>query len=225
MSTRTPTVLAPASRLTLRRRQSETAPLAVAVSSGCASHQRATRWFRSVPARIRYGHQRRPAGHIVGICGGPHASKAGTTCARLIICPRSSQHFLAVCWRSQAGLSASPSAIAGKRTRWLRDSQLQASANLLSALQLLVRRMINVAYLDPSEWADAKSLDPKKRQDRDPRSAPEVAAFVEATVGWNNALYGALLIAPPSVATKPRSTGQLRWACFRPDSCTRSFPG
>jgi hypothetical protein len=36
-----------------------------------------------------------------------------------------------------------------ERTRWLRDSQLQASTNLLSALQLLVRRMINVAYLDP----------------------------------------------------------------------------
>jgi hypothetical protein len=29
-----------------------------------------------------------------------------------------------------------------------------------------------------------------------------VAAFVEATVGWNNALCGALLIAPPSVAAK-----------------------
>ena len=73
---------------------------------------------------------------------------------------------------------------------------------MLSALQLLVRRMINVAYLDPSEWMSQDSLDPKKWKDRDPKSAPEVAAFVEATVSWNNALYRALLIALPSVATK-----------------------
>jgi hypothetical protein len=89
-----------------------------------------------------------------------------------------------------------------ERTRWFRDAQLQTSTNLLSALQLLVRRMINVAYLDPSEWMSQDSLDPKKWKDRDPKSAPEVAAFVEATVSWNNALYRALLIAPPSVATK-----------------------
>ena len=122
---------------------------------------------------------------------------------------RQTDHMSAVLTTLLGGLLAISGGLVGialsdrrERTRWLRDSQLQASANLLSALQLLVRRMINVAYLDPSEWADAKSLDPKKRQDRDPRSAPEVAAFVEATVGWNNALYGALLIAPPSVATK-----------------------
>ena len=99
-------------------------------------------------------------------------------------------------------LSVSPSTINWERTRWFRDAQLQASTNLLSALQLLVRRMINVAYLDPSEWMSQDSLDPKKWKDRDPKSAPEVAAFVEATVSWNNALYRALLIAPPSVATK-----------------------
>ena len=89
-----------------------------------------------------------------------------------------------------------------ERTRWMRDSQLQASINLLSALQLLVRRMINVAYLDPQVWADQESLDPGRRRDKDPQSSATVAAFVEATVAWNNALYRALLIAPPSVAAK-----------------------
>lgn len=89
-----------------------------------------------------------------------------------------------------------------ERTRWLRDSQLQASTSLLSALQLLVRRMINVAYLDPAEWGDHESLDPEKRKHKSPLSAAVVAAFDEATVGWNNALYAALLIAPPSVAAK-----------------------
>ena len=89
-----------------------------------------------------------------------------------------------------------------ERTRWLRDSQLQASTNLLSALQLLVRRMINVAYLDPSKWVNEDSLDPKRWEERDPKSEREVAAFLEAAVGWNNALYRALLVAPPSVATR-----------------------
>jgi hypothetical protein len=75
-----------------------------------------------------------------------------------------------------------------ERHRWLRDTQLQASTNLLSALQLLIRRMINVAYLDGPAALD--------------QSLPEVAAFAEATVGWNNALYAALLVTPPEVAAR-----------------------
>ena len=46
--------------------------------------------------------------------------------------------------------------------------------------------MINVAYVDETESTDQASL--------------TVVAFNEATVEWNNALYGALLIAPPGVA-------------------------
>jgi hypothetical protein len=72
-----------------------------------------------------------------------------------------------------------------ERSRWLRDSQLRASADLLSSLQLLVRRMIDVAYLEPEDPA-----------------SPRATAFVEATVGWNNALYRALLIVPPGVAAE-----------------------
>src|SRR5579871_2743505 len=75
-----------------------------------------------------------------------------------------------------------------ERSRWLRDTQLQATTNLLSALQLLVRRMINLAYLSPAE-----SLD---------QASPVVASFHEATVEWNRALYGALLIASPDVAAE-----------------------
>jgi hypothetical protein len=89
-----------------------------------------------------------------------------------------------------------------ERTRWRRDAELRASTNLLSALQLLTRRMINVAYLDPAETWDLESLDPGKRKHKSPISAAVVAAFEEATVGWNNALYAALLITPPSVAAK-----------------------
>ena len=75
-----------------------------------------------------------------------------------------------------------------ERHRWLRDSQLLASTSLLSALQLLIRRMINVAYLDPEE-------------SRDP-SSPVVAAFNDAMVAWNNARYAALLVTPPAVAAQ-----------------------
>ena len=75
-----------------------------------------------------------------------------------------------------------------ERNRWLRDSQWQASITLLSALQLLVRRMINVSYLD-------------RKESRDPASAV-VASFSEATVAWNSALYSALLITPPEVAAE-----------------------
>lgn len=88
-----------------------------------------------------------------------------------------------------------------ERTRWLRDSQLQANTNLLSALQLLIRRMTNVAYLDPSVWKDPKTFEMATLDDRDP-SVAMVSAYVEATVGWNNAMYAALLVAPPSVAAK-----------------------
>ncbi|HUC22271.1 MAG TPA: hypothetical protein VMA73_06150 [Streptosporangiaceae bacterium] len=88
-----------------------------------------------------------------------------------------------------------------ERRRWLRDSQLQASVALLSSLQLLMRRMTNVAYLSPDEWRSAASLDPAKWNDRDP-SSPIVAAFVEATVQWNSAIHSALLISPPEVAAK-----------------------
>jgi hypothetical protein len=72
---------------------------------------------------------------------------------------------------------------------------------LLSALQLLMRRMTNVAYLSSDEWKDATALDPEKWDDRDP-SSPTVAAFVETTVQWNSAIHTALLISPPSVAAK-----------------------
>lgn len=53
-------------------------------------------------------------------------------------------------------------------------------------LQLVVRRMINVAYLDAKE-----SVDP---------TSATAAAFHKAAIDWNNALYDALLIAPPGVA-------------------------
>ena len=75
-----------------------------------------------------------------------------------------------------------------ERNRWLRDSQWQASTNLLSALQLLVRRMIDISFVD-------------ERESVDPRSTV-VKSYRKATVAWNSALYSALLITPPEVAAE-----------------------
>jgi hypothetical protein len=87
-----------------------------------------------------------------------------------------------------------------ERHRWLRDSQLQASTNLLSALQPLVRRMINVAYLDRAE-----SQDP---------SSPAVAAFNDAMVAWNNARCAALLVTPSRVAAQVPALEARSIACW-----------
>jgi hypothetical protein len=65
-----------------------------------------------------------------------------------------------------------------ERHRWRRDSQLQANAALLSGLQLVIRRMINMAYVGPPE-----SLD---------QTSSVVMAFNEALVVWNNARYAAM---------------------------------
>jgi hypothetical protein len=71
-----------------------------------------------------------------------------------------------------------------ERQRWRRDAQLKASVELLTALQTLVRRMIDLAYL-----ADKK----------DPSSAV-LPRYHDATVGWNSAMYEALLVSPPKLA-------------------------
>jgi hypothetical protein len=90
----------------------------------------------------------------------------------------------------------------GERRRWLRDSQLQASADLVTALQLLIRRMINVAYLAPSESGSYDLQEFDKRRPQNHRAEAVMAAFDDATAGWNSARHRALLVTPPQVAEK-----------------------
>lgn len=89
-----------------------------------------------------------------------------------------------------------------ERTRWLRDSQLQASSDLVTALQLLIRRMINLAYLDPAESGSYELAEFEKRRPQNERAVGVIAAFDDATAGWNSARHKALLITPPQVAQK-----------------------
>lgn len=87
-----------------------------------------------------------------------------------------------------------------ERGRWLRDSQLQASTELVTALQLLIRRMINVAYLDPVESGSYELPDFEKRRPQSAHAIGVMAAFDDATAAWNSARHKALLITPPEVA-------------------------
>jgi hypothetical protein len=92
-----------------------------------------------------------------------------------------------------------------ERNRWLRDSQLQASTDLISALQLVIRRMINIAYLDPVESGDYELQKFKLRKPRTSHSLGVITAFDDATIEWNNARYKAMLIVPAEIAaTIPR---------------------
>ena len=87
-----------------------------------------------------------------------------------------------------------------ERNRWLRDSQLQASTDLISALQLVIRRMINIAYLDPVESGDYESRTFKRRKPRNPHSLGVITAFDDAMIEWNKARYKAILIVPAEIA-------------------------
>jgi hypothetical protein len=89
-----------------------------------------------------------------------------------------------------------------ERNRWLRDSQLQASSDLMTALQLLIRRMINVAYLDSAESGSYELQDFEKRRPQNEHAIETMAAFDDATAGWNGARHRALLITPAEVAAK-----------------------
>jgi hypothetical protein len=105
------------------------------------------------------------------------------------------------------GLLAIPGGLVGialtdrrERNRWLRDSQLQASTDLISGLQLVIRRMINIAYLDPVESGDYELQKFKLRKPRSSHSLGAITAFDDAMIEWNNAKYKAILIVPAEIA-------------------------
>jgi hypothetical protein len=73
-----------------------------------------------------------------------------------------------------------------ERSRWRRDAQLKVGTDFLSALQVLTRRTIELAHLT------------NKLQGEDTGLA--LSAYREATIGWNSAIYAALLVSPPKAA-------------------------
>jgi len=77
----------------------------------------------------------------------------------------------------------------GERRRWRRDTQLKVNVELLSALQSLMRRMIDYAYLQ------------EDKRDSE-HSSRLVEAYHEATIVWNSAMYAALLVSPQEVTAR-----------------------
>jgi hypothetical protein len=71
-------------------------------------------------------------------------------------------------------------------SRWRQDAQLRATTQLLGALQTLMRRMIDFAYLE----------------DKADRRSATIQNYHEASVGWNSAMYAALLVSLPGPATQ-----------------------
>jgi hypothetical protein len=74
-----------------------------------------------------------------------------------------------------------------ERERWQRDTQLQAASHLVASLQVLIRRMIDYAYLTDKS---------------DEGNRTTVVAYHEAATSWNNAIYAALLVVPVEAAEK-----------------------
>lgn len=73
-----------------------------------------------------------------------------------------------------------------ERNRWRRDAQLKASTELLSSLQEVIRRMIQLAYLE--------------EKPPHPTITPATSAYHGASVKWNSSIYAALLVSSPRIA-------------------------
>lgn len=84
------------------------------------------------------------------------------------------------------GLVGARAAERRAESRWRQDAQLQATTQLLGALQTLMRRMIDFAYLE----------------DKSDRGSATIQNYHEATIGWNSARYAALLVALPGPAAQ-----------------------
>jgi hypothetical protein len=87
------------------------------------------------------------------------------------------------------GLVVAISGDQGERRRWRRDTQLKVNIELLSALQGLMRRMIDYAYLQEDKRGSE-------------HSSRLVEAYHEATIVWNSAMHAALLVSPQEVAAR-----------------------
>jgi hypothetical protein len=78
-----------------------------------------------------------------------------------------------------------------ERRNWTRDAQLKASADLLTALQTLTRRLLDLAFLPDDGKTD--------------RDLPARTRYHDATIEWNSAMYRSLLINSPELASRIRA--------------------
>jgi hypothetical protein len=85
-----------------------------------------------------------------------------------------------------------------ERRQWKRDTQLQASVDLVNALQLLIRRMINMAYLG-EESGSYESRDFKDRRPKNEHAVEAISRIDDAQIEWNNAQHKVMVFNPPEV--------------------------
>jgi hypothetical protein len=83
------------------------------------------------------------------------------------------------------GLAAVFATSRGERSQWRKDTQLKVSTEVLSALQEMVRRINDLAFLADKEGDEADDA---------------WSAHVASATEWNNARHAALLISSPEVA-------------------------
>ncbi|HEY2791478.1 MAG TPA: hypothetical protein VGJ28_03930 [Micromonosporaceae bacterium] len=83
------------------------------------------------------------------------------------------------------GIAVTYTSHARENAKGRREAQLKASADLLAALQTLVRRLIDLAFL-----AEKRSGD---------EALSTISRYHDATIQWNGAMYAALLVSPPSL--------------------------
>jgi hypothetical protein len=83
------------------------------------------------------------------------------------------------------GLAAVFATSRGARSQWRKDTQLKVSTKVLSALQEMVRRINDLAFLPEKEGGGADDA---------------WSAHVVSATEWNNARHAALLVSSPEVA-------------------------
>ena len=84
------------------------------------------------------------------------------------------------------GLAAVLATSRGVRSQWRNDTQLRVSTEVLSALQKMVSRINDLAFLAEKEGDDVKNA---------------WSAHVASAMEWNNARHAALLVSSPKVVT------------------------
>ena len=71
------------------------------------------------------------------------------------------------------------------RSQWRNDTQLKVSTEVLNALQKVVSRINDLAYLPDKEGDDANNA---------------WSALVASVIEWHNARHAALLVSSPKIA-------------------------
>jgi hypothetical protein len=83
------------------------------------------------------------------------------------------------------GLAAVIATNRGVKSQWRKDTQLKVSTEVLGALQKMVRRINDLAFLPDKENSDADDA---------------WSAHTASATEWNNARHAALLVSSPRVA-------------------------